>query len=327
MDLRKLGMLLACWVCGLGATAAQAQVPGYPSRPIKVINPYVAGGGVDAIFRPLLQKVGENIGQQFVIESHAGANGMIGMALGAKAPPDGYTLVIGTTGSTVMNPALYDSMPYDTQRDLAPITNVAQSPFMLVANPSTGLTDIKGLVALAKSKPGEVSYSSFGIGSSPHLGAEMFSQAAGVKLLHVPYKGSAEAIVAVVSGNTMLGLDSMQSTMPHIRAGKLNPLGIAAAKRSPVAPEVPTIAEQGYPGFEVGSWYALLAPAGTPKPIIDYLNAEVAKALASPDVKQVLDGMGLETIGNSPAAFAAQIGNDLAQWKRVAQAGNIRAPR
>ena len=182
-------------------------------------------------------------------------------------------------------------------------------------------------MALAQSKPGEVSYSSFGIGSSPHLGAELFSQAAHVKLLHVPYKGSAEAIVAVVSGNTMLGLDSLQSTMPHVRAGKLKALGIAALRRSPVAPDVPTIAEQGYPGFEVGSWYALLAPAGTPKPIVDYLNAEVRKALATPEMQQTLTGLGLEIIGNSPTAFASQIDRDLATWKRVAQAGNIRASR
>jgi tripartite-type tricarboxylate transporter receptor subunit TctC len=319
----KFASMLAVIVCC--ASQAHAQVGGYPKKPIRVINPFVAGGGVDAIFRPLLQKVGENIKQQFVIDNRPGANGMIGMNLAAKAPADGYTVVIGTTGAVVMNPSVYDNITYDPIRDFVPITNVAHSAFILCVHPSVQATDLKSLIEIAKRRPGDVSYSSFGIGSSAHLGAEMFSQIAAVKLLHVPYKGSAEAVVALLSGEVMMSFDSMQSTMPHIRNKRLKPIGLAAVNRSPAAPELPTIAEQGLAGFEVGSWYGLLAPAGTPKAIVDYLNAEVTKAMASPEIKERLSSLGLELIGNSSEQFGVQIRSDLVKWKKVAQTGHIRA--
>ena len=325
MTWQKFSVVLIYLACCFGQV--NAQVEDYPKKPIRVINPYVAGGGVDAIFRPLLEKVGANIKQQFVIESRSGANGMIAMSLAAKAPPDGYTIVIGTTGAVVMNPAVYEKLAYDPVRDFVPITNVAQSAFMLTVNPTVKVTDVKSLIEMAKQRPGEVSYSSFGIGSSSHLGAEMFSQFAGVKLLHVPYKGSAEAVVALVSGQVMMSFDSMQSTMPHIRSKRLKPIGLASQHRSLVAPDIPTIAEQGLAGFEVGSWYGLLAPANTPDAIVDYLNAEVLKALASPEIKERFAALGLELIGNSRAEFSLQIRNELVRWKKVAQTGDIRAER
>jgi tripartite-type tricarboxylate transporter receptor subunit TctC len=302
-----------------------AQVDGYPKKPIKVINPYVAGGGVDAIFRPLMQKVGENIKQQIVIDNRPGANGMIGMSLVAKAPPDGYTIVIGTTGAVVMNPGVYEKMPYDTLSDFVPIINVAQSAFMLSVNPKVQVKDVKSLIEMARNHPDEVSYSSFGIGSSPHLGAEMFSQMAGVKLMHVPYKGSAEAVTALLSGQVMMSFDSMQSTLPHIRIKRLKPIGIASLQRSATAPDIPTISEQGLTGFEVGSWYGLLAPANTPKAIIEYLNIEVIKALESTEIKERFSALGLEVIGSSPTEYYVQIKNDLIKWKKVARTGGIRA--
>ncbi len=317
------GFALLLGACCLAPVSAQ--VDGYPKKPIRLINPYVAGGGVDAIFRPLMQKVGENIKQQIVIDNRPGANGMIGMSLVAKAPPDGYTIVIGTTGAVVMNPGVYEKMPYDSLSDFVPIINVAQSAFMLTVNPKVQVKDVKGLIEMARSHPEEVSYSSFGIGSSPHLGAEMFSQMAGVKLMHVPYKGSAEAVTALLSGQVMMSFDSMQSTLPHIRIKRLKPIGIASLQRSATAPDIPTISEQGLTGFEVGSWYGLLAPANTPKAIIDYLNIEVIKALESPEIKERFSALGLEVIGSSPSEYQAQIKNDLIKWKKVARTGGIRA--
>ncbi len=323
MKPKKFGLVLLLSVCWL--TQVSAQVDGYPKKTIKVINPYVAGGGVDAIFRPLMQKVGESIKQQIVIDNRPGANGMIGMSVVAKAPPDGYTIVIGTTGAVVMNPGVYEKMPYDTLSDFVPIINVAQSAFMLSVNPKVPAKDVKSLIEMARNHPDEVSYSTFGIGSSPHLGAEMFSQMAGVKLMHVPYKGSAEAVTALLSGQVMMSFDSMQSTLPHIRQKRLRPIGLASLQRSKTVPDIPTISEQGLLGFEVGSWYGLLAPANTPRAIIDYLNAEVIKALESPEIKERFAALGLDVIGSSSIEFSMQIKNDLIKWNKVAHAGGIRA--
>jgi tripartite-type tricarboxylate transporter receptor subunit TctC len=304
-------------------TAAVAQT--YPAKPVRVINPYTPGGGVDALLRPLMQKMGESLKQTFPVDNRPGANGMIGMELAARAAPDGYTLVTGTTGAVAMNVSVYSKVPYDPVKDFAPISNFAESAFILIAHPSLPATNIRQLIALAKTQPGKLTYATFGIGSSAHLGTELFSQLTGIRLVHVPYKGSVPATTDLVAGQVMLALDSMQSAMPLVRAKRVRALGLAAAKRSRAAPDIPTMAEAGVAGFEVGSWYGLLAPANTPREIIARLHAEVVKALAAPDLRERIESVGAETVGNTPDEFAAQIRNDIAKWAKVARIANVRA--
>lgn len=312
--------ILGCLITGPGAVAQS-----YPVKPIRVINPYTAGGGVDAILRPMTQKMSESLGKQMVVENRPGANGMIGLELAAKSPPDGYTLAAGTTSALTMNVAVYEKVPYDPVRDFAPISNFAESAFILSVHPSVPATSVKEFIALAKARPNQLTYASFGIGSIAHLGTELFSTLSGVKMVHVPYKGSVPAVTDLMAGHVMLSFDSMQSVMPQIRAKRLRALGIAAAKRSPAAPEIPTISEAGVPGFELASWYGLLAPANTPREILARLHAEIVKALAAPEVRERFESFGTEPVGNTPEAFAAQIRGDIVKWRKVARAANIRA--
>ena len=307
----------------VGVPHATAQ--GYPTKPVRIINPFAAGGGLDALLRPLAQKLSEGLKQPFIIDNKAGANGMIGSELVAKAAPDGYTLLAGTTGALSLNAIVYPKLPYDPVRDFAPISNFAESGFLLSVHPSVPAQNVQELIALAKSRPGELTYATFGVASSSHLLAELFSMAAGVKMVHVPYKGSAPAVADLVAGQVMLMFDSMQSQMPQVRAKRLRALGLAAAKRSAAAPEVPTLAEAGLPGVEGGSWYGLLAPAGTPREIVERLHAEVRKALAAPEVRERFESVGTEPLGNTPEEFAAQIRADIEKWGRVVRAADIRA--
>lgn len=298
---------------------------GYPAKPIRVINPYTPGGGVDVILRPVTQKMAESLRQTILVENRPGANGMIGVELAAKAPPDGYTLVVGTTGALCMNVSVYAKVPYDPIRDFAPISNFAESAFILSVHPSVPATTVKELIAVAKAQPNKLTYATFGVGSSAHLGTELFSMLAGIKMLHVPYKGSVPATTDLVAGHVMLSFDSMQSVMPYVRAKRLRALGLAAAKRSPAAPDIPTISEAGVPGFEIGSWYGLLAPANTPREFISRLHAEIVKALAAPEVRERIESYGTVTVGNTPEEFASQIRSDVAKWAKVARSANIRA--
>ena len=314
--------LVAC-AAGWAAVAACAQT--YPVKAIRVINPYTPGGGVDALFRPLAQKMSEGLKQQIVVDNRPGANGMIGMEAAAKAAPDGYTLVVSTTGALTMNVNVYKKIPFDPIKDYLPISNYAESAFILAAHPSVPAKNIRELIALAKAHPEQLTYASFGVGSSAHLGMELLSMLGGVKMIHVPYKGSVPMVTDLVAGHVMLSLDSMQSVMPVIRDGRVKAIGIAAAQRSPAAPTIPTMAESGLPGFEVGSWYGLLAPAGTPPEIIKRLHAEVVKAVGSAEVRERFQSFGSEPLGNSPDEFAAQIKSDIAKWAKVAKTANVRA--
>jgi len=307
---------LFCW------TPVHAQ--SYPAKPVRIINPYPAGGGMDFLIRPIAQKMGESLKVTLIVDNRPGANGMIGMELAAKAPPDGYTLVVSTTGAMPMNAAIIPRLPYDPIRDFAPISNFADSAFVLSVHPSVPAKSVRELIALARSRPATVTYASFGMGSSPHFGGELFSLMAGVKLIHVPYKGSAPAVADLVAGHVMCSFDSMQSTMPFIRTHRLRALGLGALKRSPAAPDIPIIAESGLPGFEVGSWYGLLAPAHTPRDIVTKLHEEIAKALALPEIRDRITSVGTEPLGNTPEEFAEQLRKDMAKWKKVAQTANIR---
>src|SRR6476661_505969 len=289
-----------------------AAAQSYPVKPVRVINPFAPGGGLDLALRPVLQKMSESLKQPFVVENRAGAAGSIGTEMVAKSPPDGYTLVGATTGTITINPSTYARLPYDPIRDLAPVTSVGSASFVLVTHPSLAVGDIRELVALAKRRPGELTLGSPGYGGINHVAGEYFSQLTGVRFTHVPFKGSAPMLTDIMGGHVMLAFDSTQATLPHIRAGKLRAMGIAAAKRSPIAPEIPTVLESGGPAMAVASWYGLLAPAGTPRDIAMKLHAEVVKALAAPDVIERFHASGVEPLGSAPDQFAAVINEDIA---------------
>ncbi len=317
---------LLALVIALGiAVASPAAAQSYPTKAVRVINPFAPGGGLDLAIRPVLLKMSENVKQSFVIENRPGAAGVIGTDVVAKAPPDGYTLVGATTGTITINPSTYAKLPFDPVRDLAPVTSVGSASFVLVTHPSLAVGDVRELVALAKRRPGELTLGSPGYGGINHVAGEYFSQLTGVRFTHVPFKGSMPMLTDIIGGHVMLAFDSTQATLPHIRAGKLKARGIAAHKRSPIAPEIPTVHEAGGPEMAVSSWYGLLAPAGTPREIIMKLQTEAAKALAAPDLLERYATAGLEPIGSTPDQFAAQIRADTAQWAKVVRAANIRS--
>src|SRR5262245_27346749 len=321
--MRKLVMLSTIVAALLTVLAAAAQ--GYPAKPVRIVNPFAAGGGQDVLLRPLAQKLSESLKQPFVVDNKPGANGMIGCEIVAKSAADGYTLLGGTTGALAMNAVVQPRLPYDPLKDFAPISNYADSAFILSVHPSVPAQSVLELVALAKARPGQLTYATFGVGSSAHLIAELFSMNAGIKMVHAPYKGSAPAVADLLAGQVMLMFDSMQSQMPQVRAKRLRALGIAAERRSPAAPDVPTIAEAGLPGVLGGSWYGLLAPAGTPREVIARLHAELMRALADPEVRERFTSVGTEVVGNTPEEFAAQIRADIEKWGQVVRTAGIRA--
>jgi tripartite-type tricarboxylate transporter receptor subunit TctC len=304
--------------------AAQAVVQTYPAKSVRVVNPYAAGGGLDAIFRPVMARMTENVGQTFVIDNRAGANGQIGSEIVAKAAPDGYTLLTGTTGALSINAAVFPKLPYDPVRDFTPISNVVETAFLLLTHPSLQANNARELAALAKARPGQLSYASFGPASSAHLAGELFSIAAGLKMIHVPYKGSAAATTDLMAGHTQLMFDSLQSSLTHVRSKRLRAIAYAGAKRSRVAPSVPTMAESGFPDVIAGSWYGVLAPANTPSAIITRLHAEIVKAANAPDVRERLENVGVDVIATTPQEFAAAIKSDLDRWSKVVKQANIR---
>jgi tripartite-type tricarboxylate transporter receptor subunit TctC len=302
-----------------------AAAQSYPVKPVRVICPFPAGGGLDILLRAMLAKMSENMKASFVIETRAGANGIIGMDAGAKAAPDGYTLISGTTGTVTINPSVQPKMPFDVIRDIAPITNMGEAPFLLVSHPSLNARNVRELIALAKRRPGELNYGSPGVGGTNHLGAELFSQSAGIRMTHVVFKGSQPMLVDIMGGHVMMGFDSLQATLPHIKSGRLRALGIGSENRSAVAPEIPTITESGGPaGFILGSWYGFFAPANVPADIMAKLHAEAAKALSNPELRERYLAMGVRPIGDTPEQFAATIRNDMARWAKVVRTANLR---
>jgi tripartite-type tricarboxylate transporter receptor subunit TctC len=318
---RTLAVALAA-AAALVSTAASAD--DYPSRPIRVISPFAPGGGLDVVLRPLLQKMSESLGQNFVLENKSGANGMIGIQFGVHAVADGYTLIGVTSGAVTINPNVYSKMTYDTARDLVPIVNVASAPFVMVVNPAVDAKNVREFIALVKAGKSGMTYGSPGIGGTNHLGAEYFLQTTGLKMVHVPYRGSQPLMTDLIGGHVDMAFDSVMATVPLIHAGKLRALGVAAPHRSAVAPEIPTLVEAGGPDFDLESWYGLMAPAGTPKPIIDKLHDAAVKALADPQLRALYASLGLNVIGNTPAQFATQIRDDTARWATVVKTANIK---
>jgi len=322
----RLGMVAGCLaVASLAPNGALAQdaAADFPRKPVRIIVPAAPGGGADIIARLIGQQLGKSLGQTFLVDNRPGAANIVGTEIVAKAQPDGYTLIVNTAGPMSINPLIYAKLPYDAMKDFAPITNVADTAFVLVVNPAVAAKSVADLIALAKAKPGQLAYASWGRGSANHLGTELFMMMSQVKLLHVPYKGSGAAMPDVIAGNVPIFFDTIASAAPQIRAGRLRPLGVSSLKRSPAIPAVPTIAESGLDGFEAGSWFGFFAPAKTPREIVTKLHGEIVKAMKPPEVQERLATLGLDPVGNTPAQFSEQIRRDLAKWGKVVKAAGI----
>jgi tripartite-type tricarboxylate transporter receptor subunit TctC len=311
-----LATVAAAGALSLAPLAAQAQAA-FPSKPITIIVPFSAGGTTDILARVIGLHMGTDLGQPVVVDNRAGAGGNIGGQAAARANPDGYTLFMGTVGTHAINQSLYKKMPFDPIKDFAPLSRVAMVPNLLVANPAQPYKNVKELIAYGKAHPGKINFGSSGNGSSIHLSGELFKQMTGVDMQHVPYRGSAPAVSDLLGGQISVMFDNMPSAIQHVKGGKLRALAVTTAKRSPALPDVPTIAEAGVPGYEATSWFGLLAPAGTPAPIVAKLNASILKALADPEVKKKLAEQGAESHGEKPEEFAAFIKSETAKWGKV----------
>ena len=313
-----LGSIASAVVLGaglLGGTSALAQA--YPTKPVTIIVPFAAGGTTDILARIIGQALTAELGQSVVVDNRAGAGGNIGGQAAAKAAPDGHTLFMGTVGTHAINASLYKKMPFDPVKDFAPLTRVANVPNLLVANPAQPYKSVKDLIAYAKANPGKVNFGSSGNGSSIHLSGELFKSLAKVDMQHVPYKGSAPAVTDLMGNQIGIMFDNMPSAIQHVRSGKLAPLAVTTAKRSPELPNVPTIAEAGVPGYEATSWFGMFAPAGTPAPVLAKLNAAIVKVLAQPDVKKKINEQGAEVYSETPEQFAAFIQAESVKWGKV----------
>lgn len=296
----------------------------YPAKPVRFIVPFSAGGGADIIARAIAQKLGETVGRQIVIDNRTGAAGIIGMQLAAQSAPDGYTIVLGQTGPMSINPWLYKNLPYDPGKDFAPITLTTVYPYVLVVNPSVAATNLKGLIALARSRPNQLSFASAGTGSVNHLAGELFKMMAHISLLHVPYSAGAPAITAVIGGQVSMVFGDMVSVMPFVKSGMLRAIAVTSAKRADIAPDVPTVAEEGLPGYEAIGWHGVLAPSGTSQAIIKKLNAKIVQTLRTPQMRSRLAEQGAEPVGDTPSEFRHFLTADREKWGKVIRDAHIR---
>jgi tripartite-type tricarboxylate transporter receptor subunit TctC len=320
----------AGWKCAtvalalVGTCAADAaRADEYPSRPIRIVVPYAPGGGADTVARIVAKRVGETIGQTIVIENRGGAGSIIGTEMVAKAEPDGYTLLLGQSGPISINPAVYKDLRYDPERDFAPVTMTTAYPYILVVNAKLPVRSLQDFVALARAKPGAMNYGTTGIGAANHLVTELFNGKAGLKMAHIPYRGTALAVADLVGEQVTVVFGDPVSVLPHMQAGTLRALAVTSPQRSAVAPDVPTVAESGYPGFDAIAWHGILAPAKTPPVIVKKLNAEIVSALQHPETKDLLVKQAMQTVGNTPEEFAAFIKKDIAIWKAVAAEADV----
>ncbi len=316
-----LFLLGAMTVCGFSPARA---ADGYPQRAIRLIIPYPPGGAGDIVGRMLSARLSERLGQQLVIDNRGGGGQVIATEMTAKAQPDGYTLLLASATHGV-NPGLRDKLPYDSIRDFSPVTLVASSPLVFVAHPSLGVTNIKELVALAKTKPGVITYGSSGPGTGGHLAVELLNWLAGIKLVHVPYKGAGQALIDLVGGQIQVVCTSPLPAMPHVRAGRLRALAMTGLTRSRAAPEIPTVAEAGYGGYQAGLWYALLGPAKLPAPVVKRLHDDAVAVTRSQDMIDQLLAQGAEPVGNSPQELEAFLRAEIERWTRVIKQAHIKA--
>ena len=314
-------VMLTCAVCG---TASGAESPAYPVRPVRLMVPFAPGGGADTLARIITPKLFAELGQAWVVDNRGGAAGNLAAEVVAKAAPDGYTVFMGFNTVLTVNPSLY-KLPFSMETDLQPVTELATAQYVLVLHPSVAASTLKEFIALAKQKAGSLNYSSAGIGSPLHLAAELFKKRAGIDMAHIAYKGGGPAAAAVLGGETQVLFASVASSLPHVKAGKLKALATTGPHRSKVAPDLPTIAESGFPGFDVSSWYALLVPAKTPAAIVNRLRDAAIKAVRMPDVVQTMSNQGLEVETSTPQELAARIRRETAVWAGVIKDAGIRA--
>jgi tripartite-type tricarboxylate transporter receptor subunit TctC len=304
-------------VCAL-ASAASAQ-QNYPSRPVRWVVPFAPGGPTDIMSRAIGEKLGQRLGQQFVVDNRGGAGGNIGAEIVARAPADGYTIMIGHVGTHAINLALYAKVPYDPIRDFTPISLLATLPLALVVHPSVPASNVKELIALAQKRPGELNFASAGNGGPTHLTAEVLKSLTKVNIVHVPFKGNAQALTELISGRVQMMFSNLLTSMPHARAGKLRAIAISPAKRSPQAPDLPTVAESGVAGFDVTPWYGALGPAALPPSITARLNAEITEILKAPDLRERFVAQGVDLTSSTPEQFAALIKAEVPKWRKIVQ--------
>ncbi|MGE5523013.1 MAG: tripartite tricarboxylate transporter substrate binding protein [Rhodospirillaceae bacterium] len=314
-------VLLTGAISALLAFDAAAQT--YPSRPVRLVVPQSAGGSTDLVARPLAQKLTEALGQQVVVDNRPGAGSTIGTELVAKAAPDGHTL-LAVAASFTMSPALYKNLPFDPVRDFSAISELSALPNILVVHPSLPVTNLKELIALVKTKPGEINHGSSGVATGTHMSMELLKHLTGMRMVHVPYKGGAPSVTALLANEVQVTFATISTALPHVKTGRLRALAVSTAKRSAAAPDVPTIDEAGVPGYDYSSWIGLLAPARTPPAIVTTLHRETARIVQMPEIRKVLALEGSDPIGSTPAQFSALIRTEVARWKQVAQSAGIK---
>jgi tripartite-type tricarboxylate transporter receptor subunit TctC len=301
-----------------------AQAQPYPTKPIRFVVPYPAGGPLDTVARLLGQKVAESTRQPVIVDNKPGAGGNIGADAVAKAPPDGYTILMGAVATHAINPTLYASIPYDPIRDFAPVTQVASTPNVLVVHPSIPASSVKEFIAYARANPSKLNFGSGSTGSAGHLAGELFKTMTGIDMTHVPYKGAAPAMQDLIGGQIQLMFDNLASSLAQVRAGKVKALAVTTSKRSALAPELPTIAESGLPGFDINTWFGIFVPAATSREVVERLHAEFTRALAAPDVRERMLNLGAEPVGSTPEEFAVYIRSEAAKYARVIKASGAR---
>jgi tripartite-type tricarboxylate transporter receptor subunit TctC len=317
-----LGTLAAAAALALG-TAAQAQ--SYPAKPIRLVVPFTPGGVTDTSGRLIAEQLSKRLGQQVIVDNKPGASGNIGTQMVASAEPDGYTLLLGFDGTMVINPHVFPKVGFDTVKDFAPIVKLGDAVLILVSHPGFAAKSLKDVIALSKTQPGGLSYGTSGTGGTPHIAGELLKLRTGANLTHIPYKGGGQAMTDVLGGNIPLVYTAIAGAIPHVKSGKLHAVAVSSAKRASSLPEVPTFIENGLPDFEINSWVALLAPAKTPKAIVDKLNAELNAVLSDPEVRERLNGMGISATPGTPDKFGEEIKRDLARYGQVVKAANIKA--
>lgn len=318
--MKRCVLIAVALACPTAAFASE-----YPAKPIRIIAQFTPGSSTDILARIVAQKMSRDWNQQVVVDNRPGAGGVLGTDMGAKAPPDGYTLTMAVSAAFGINPSLYSKLPYDIIKDFAPISNLGLTPQTLVVSPTAPFKTVKEFVAAAKEKPGQINYASLGTGSTSHLTMEMFRSAAGITLNHVPFKGSSEGHTALISGQIPSMFDAIPATLPQIKAGRLRGIGIATLKRSQFLPDMPTIAEAGFPDFEAVGWIGIAAPAKTPAPILDKLNAEMVRIINDPEVKERLATLAFTPVGDSRAQFAAFIKAEIAKWGKAVRDSGAKA--
>ena len=321
--MKALRLAAAIAVCATSVAATQCAAQGFPSKPIRFVVPYGAGGSPDVIARVIGQKLGENVGQQVVVDNRPGAGGIIAAEIAAKAPADGYTLFIADTGHVAINPSLYPKLPYDPLKDFTPVTLAVSTPLFMAANAGLPIESVRQLIDYAKAHPG-VTYGSSGNGSSHHLGMALFTSLTGVRMTHVPYKGVAQSVPALITGDVAVIFAALPSLAPHVKAGKVRLIAVGTAKRTPIMQDVPTVAESGVPGFEIDADIGFLAPAGTPREVVEKLSAEIARVLGTPEIVQRFAVLGIEAMGTTPEQYADAIRTKIQKYSKLVKDAGAR---